>query len=48
MRAVAVSRYRLLVMAALTTVLTVGGVTMTAYALIRHDQGYARPDGIPA
>jgi cytochrome oxidase Cu insertion factor (SCO1/SenC/PrrC family) len=42
------SRYRLLVMAGLTAVLIAGGVTVTAYALIRHDQGYARPYGIPA
>jgi hypothetical protein len=41
-------RYRLLVTAGLTAVLIAGGVTVTAYALIRHDQGYARPYGIPA
>ena len=41
-------RYRLPVMAGLTAVLIAGGVTVTAYALIRHDRGYARPYGIPA
>ena len=41
-------RYRLLVMAGLTAVLIAGGVTVTAYALIRHDRSYSRPYGIPA
>jgi cytochrome oxidase Cu insertion factor (SCO1/SenC/PrrC family) len=41
-------KYRLLVMAGLTAVLVAGGVTVTAYALIRHDRSYSRPYGIPA
>jgi hypothetical protein len=41
-------RYRLLVTAGLTAVLIAGGVTVTAYALIRHDRSYSRPYGIPA
>ena len=41
-------KYRLLVTAGLATVLIASGVTVTAYGLIRHDQAYSRPYGIPA
>ena len=37
-----------LVIVGLTVVLIAGGLTVTAYALIRHDRSYSRPYGIPA
>ena len=37
-----------LVTVGLTVVLIAGGLTVTAYALIRHDRSYSRPYGIPA
>ena len=41
-------KYRLLAMVGLTAVLIASGVTAMAYGLIRHDQAYSRPYGIPA
>jgi cytochrome oxidase Cu insertion factor (SCO1/SenC/PrrC family) len=41
-------RYRLLVTVGLTAALIAGGVTVTAYALIRYERSYSRPYGIPA
>ena len=37
-----------LVTVGLTAVLIAGGLTVTAYALIRHDRSYSRPYAIPA
>jgi cytochrome oxidase Cu insertion factor (SCO1/SenC/PrrC family) len=37
-----------LVTVGLTAVLIAGGLTVTAYTLIRHDRSYSRPYGIPA